>query len=117
MSSVAACLPANIRDVLHAGERRVRSFGLLEMSSGGGPCESRPVPARWHWRLDRFFLERVSEQDESEERSQTAAEIKHFRVFFLYDTEARTAIDHTALHPERDQHKWECCSPKPYCLR
>jgi hypothetical protein len=24
-----------------------------------GPCESRPIPARWHWRLDRLFLGRA----------------------------------------------------------
>ncbi len=47
---------ANVRDVPRAGERRLSPSELLEGWSGGGPYESRPIPARWHWRLDRHFL-------------------------------------------------------------
>jgi hypothetical protein len=43
-----------VRDVPRAGERGV-DLKLGGTWSGGGPCESRPIPARWHWGLDRLF--------------------------------------------------------------
>ena len=55
ISDIFHFLP-NVKDVPRAGERRGSPSESLKIWSGGGPCDSRPVPARWHWRLDRLFF-------------------------------------------------------------